>query len=87
MNKITLTQNSKSKSKLERGQLFLFEEEEGGEEQVYILAVVQSQYVLVNLNTGGFFTSPNWDIREAFSNMRHKFTRIFNPLTITPNND
>lgn len=81
MNKITLSIPFDDKD-LKMGQFFLRRDE--GEETVYILAIIHGAFVLINLNTGCFFTSPHDYADEAFSDKKHQFSRITQPFTVTP---
>lgn len=53
--------------------------------EIYFLAQIgPCSFQLVNLKTGGYYTTPGGTPSQAFASYRKDFTLIKSPFTITP---
>lgn len=80
-NTIEINLSANKNANLKKGQIYRHIEE--GE--YYILAQVVTDYVLVCLNDGNYWTHPRELMEDVFGTSREDFARIDLPITLTPN--
>lgn len=82
-NTIEINHSANKNADLKTGQIYHHIEEN----EYYILAQVVTDYVLVCLNDGNYWTQPQKSIKDVFSTSRENFERIDLPITLTPNKE
>lgn len=75
-----ITISAATKPPLKKGQIYRHIEEC----EYYILAQVATDYVLVCLNDGNFWTTPKKSMEDAFGHSRGEFVLIRDLITLTP---
>ncbi len=79
-NTIEINHSANKNADLKKGQIYRHIEEN----EYYILAQVVTDYVLVCLNDGNYWTHPKERMEDVFSMSRENFERIDLPITLTP---
>lgn len=82
-NTIEINHSANKNADLKKGQIYRHIEEN----EYYILAQVVTDYVLVCLNDGNYWTQPQERMEDVFSTRREEFERIDLPITLTPNKE